>query len=451
MTGEVLSQTVMAVAIHPTNPSVVLAGTLDGGLYRSTTGGSSWTRVGEDLDDTAFYSLAFSPSHPQVVYAGGYYWLYRSDDGGATWVIADPSFPAYYVEALAVHPNEPYTVLIGAQSAPYGGVYKSSSGTITMQFALRASGMLDTFVLDLERDPVDPNKLFASTWGGGVFESTDGGGQWTRKQDLPSYVYDIEAVTGATATVLYAGTFYTDWGVFKSADGGGTWAQVSQGYDSDISFSLEAVNDNPNTLAAATFSGAQYSNDGGLTWQDAAGLEDGVVLRLCEFGATGRLLAATYGGGVYTSQGGQVWSELNAGIPLAAGGGIYTYDVACSQGSPQIGFAAGLGLFQLPAGSSTWQPAGSGMAPGYFRTIDFADSIGDVLAGSHDSGVYIRPAHSTVWQPLSTGLNNQRVRSLLIVTEAPERLLAGTNGAGAYEYLLSTRPALQTYLPIARR
>jgi hypothetical protein len=108
-------------------------------------------------------------------------------------------------------------------------------------------------------------------------------------------------------------------------------------------------------------------------------------------------------------------------------------------------------VFQLPPGSSTWQPAGAGLPPGYVRTIDLVDSVGDLVAGGHTSGVHIRPANTSTWQPLNTGLSNLRVRSLLVVTETPERLLAGTNGTGAFEYLLFTRPALRVFLPAVRR
>lgn len=76
-----------------------------------------------------------------------------------------------------------------------------------------------------------------------------------------------------------------------------------------------------------------------------------------------------------------------------AGGSICTYDMACSRGSPQRGFAAGLGVFQLPAGSSTWRSIGSALPPGYIRTIDFVDSVGDLITDSHASGVCAAGEH----------------------------------------------------------
>jgi len=447
--------TVIAVSIHPSNPNIVLAGTSGDGLYRSTDGGNSWVKV--NSAESTFFSVMFAPNNPSIAYAGGYTWIYRSADGGATWSNADASFPAWYVEGLAIHPTQAETVWVGSNHFWAGGVYKrTASGT---SFTQKATGMQDTFVLDIEQDPNNSSIVYASTWGAGIFRSNDGGATWTAKNSFSvPYVYDIEAVQGPTSTILYGATFYSDWGILKSYDRGETWSEVSWEYPSYISFALESVGGDPNFLVAATYDGIQYSYDGGVNWYDASGLDtnSGIVLRLCEFGNTGRLLAATYGGGVFYSSYGYSWYEANVGM-TSYYNRYYAMDVACSENVPGLGYVASLGIYRTTDYGEHWGTVNAGIPivggyPLQFRAIEIAPSTGDVFAGSDSNGVYLAPNGVAVWSDISTGLLEKRMRSLAIVGNSPVRALAGTNGKGVWDYTLTNRPSRRSvYLPLTLR
>jgi photosystem II stability/assembly factor-like uncharacterized protein len=438
-----IAGTVIAVAIHPTNPNIVLAATSGDGLYRSTNGGDFWTKVSDPLDDDSFYSVAFAPNNPNVVaYAGGYLWVYRSGDGGATWANADASFPTLYVQGLAIHPGSSSTVLVGANYFPFGGVYKRTSDG--NPFALTAIGMSDTFVLDIEQDPNDADVLYAATWGGGVFRSDDGGLNWNHRFGVP-YVYSLEATQGPTGTILYAGTFYTDYGVLKSWDRGDHWKEVSWGYSSDISFDIKSLDGGPVRLVAATGYGVEYSNDGGETWVNASGLDEGVVLNIAQSPLDpNRLLAATYGGGVWNStNGGPNWVETSAGL-----GSQYVYDVAYAPWDLNTAYAASLGVYRTGNGGGSW--ALSGVSGTWVRALDTWGAPGfDVFAGTHDQGVYMAPQATNWWFDLNEGLGEHRIRSLIALDY--DTLFAGTNGLGAWEYTLVNRPRPEIYLPLVLR
>jgi len=78
---------VRALAVHPTNPAIIYAGT-QSGPYRSTDRGEHWTHAAEGLpSETSVKTIVGDPARPNVVFAGtegrG---VYRSVDGGATWV-----------------------------------------------------------------------------------------------------------------------------------------------------------------------------------------------------------------------------------------------------------------------------------------------------------------------------------------------------------------------------
>ncbi|WP_255171096.1 WD40/YVTN/BNR-like repeat-containing protein [Natrononativus amylolyticus] len=132
-------ETVHALAAGSAGSDLVLAGTVDTGVFRSRDRGERWSRSG--LAGESIYSLAVAPSDSDRWYAGvrpsG---LYRSDDGGETWAEcesfrdirgrrlwrspASPPFTAY-VSALAVSPADPDLLVAGIE---YGAVVRSTDG-----------------------------------------------------------------------------------------------------------------------------------------------------------------------------------------------------------------------------------------------------------------------------------------------------------------------------------
>ena len=83
MGGLPTSRTVNGFAVHPTDPKVMYVAMRDG-LFKSTDAGESWTSVGKGLKNLA--AVAVNPKRPSEVYAAtvdGV--IFRSPDGGTTW------------------------------------------------------------------------------------------------------------------------------------------------------------------------------------------------------------------------------------------------------------------------------------------------------------------------------------------------------------------------------
>lgn len=87
-----------ALAISPSNPNIIYAGTGDEdnrlakGIFKSTNGGETWVSISEDLPrnpDTGqpYYvkTLAVHPTNPDLVFAATGRGLYQSVDGGQNW------------------------------------------------------------------------------------------------------------------------------------------------------------------------------------------------------------------------------------------------------------------------------------------------------------------------------------------------------------------------------
>ena len=102
------SRHIPRVLIDPHDPNIVLVAALghafapnsERGVYRTTDGGKTWTKVLNVDDRTGATDLAYAPSNPMIVFAAMYQvqrqpWsftsggagsgLYRSSDGGVTW------------------------------------------------------------------------------------------------------------------------------------------------------------------------------------------------------------------------------------------------------------------------------------------------------------------------------------------------------------------------------
>ncbi|HSM12883.1 MAG TPA: glycosyl hydrolase [Thermoanaerobaculia bacterium] len=196
------------VAVDPSNPRVVFAGTWPmrrtpwemtsggpgGGLWRSTDGGASWTRLeGGELPAPPIgkVGVAVAPADGRRVYAlieaaeGG---LFRSDDGGATWrrVNAHRSLRqrAFYYSVLAVDPADPETVWF-----PQVGLLRSPDGGETIA---HVDGVHHGDVHDVWLDPRDPRRLAIAT-DGGVEISLDGGASWRWAQFGIAQAYNLDA------------------------------------------------------------------------------------------------------------------------------------------------------------------------------------------------------------------------------------------------------------------
>ena len=194
------------VAIDATNPRILFAGlwqarrtpwslTSGGpgsGLYRSSDGGESWTRLaGKGLPEGIWgkVGVAVAPSDGRRVYAlieaeqGG---LFRSDDGGATWSLANAHHVlrqrAWYYTTLTVDPTNPDVVWF-----PQVRLLRSIDGGRTVQ---PVKGPHHGDHHDVWIDPRDPRRMIDGN-DGGVDLSLDGGASW-RSAPLPiSQVYRL--------------------------------------------------------------------------------------------------------------------------------------------------------------------------------------------------------------------------------------------------------------------
>ena len=243
----------MDVTVDPENPNTIyFAAANDGGIFKSTDDGSTWTNV----FCGSTHAVAVDPFHSSHILGAAYnYGLVESNDGGSTWqtVSSLPSPPIIAngptnIAAITFSPTVEGTIYISTALGG-AGILKSTDDGTSYNF----TGFVADTASRVVTDPGDPNVLFAGT-GGGLYKSTDGGATWSQKLSGMA-VTSISIDIIAKPVTIYAGGS----GLSKSTDLGETWVTIQNPP------ATAPVLVDPST-ANSIFVLNYWSPDGGDTW-----------------------------------------------------------------------------------------------------------------------------------------------------------------------------------------
>src|SRR5688572_8023861 len=167
--------------------------------------------------------LAFSSTHPNVMYALAPGGLFLSSDTGATWYVSGTDFMGYHqFRTVAVDPLNDSIIYLGTgdyvslPSEP--GVLKSTDFGSTF-----TPLSIDTILINvIAIDPLNTSHIIAGGYLG-IWTSYDAGASWQKTLSLPNtnMTFDIKFKPGNSDSV-YAATA-TEFLI--SVDGGNTWNQ----------------------------------------------------------------------------------------------------------------------------------------------------------------------------------------------------------------------------------
>ena len=197
----ILTGPVTSVAAAATKAGVIYAGRPAAPIVRSRDGGVNWEEVSPVVSVNA---LAIDPTNALIIYAGtSRSGIYLSIDGGATWAYSNRGLthgstplPIY---AIAIDPRIPQRLYAGTAN----GLYRSSDWGA--DWAPAGTGIGTRPVLSLAINPLDANYVYAGTARGGVFQSVDGGDNWT--SNGPANLDANAVVVDSAARFVYAGLY----------------------------------------------------------------------------------------------------------------------------------------------------------------------------------------------------------------------------------------------------
>ena len=199
-----------------------LAGTEGGGVWRSEDGGKRWLPANFGLVDQSVQALLCGPdwSRQELVLAGTSEGLFRSTNGGRAWREADWPFPDMAISALA-QAGEDAGDGVSYAGTEEGNVYRSADGG--RRWDRVAAPSAGSPVNALHVLPGSQGQALLAGTTEGIFLSEDGGAAW---QPVCPEIGAVLSLSGAQQMVV-AGSY--DSGVWQSLDGGRTWQSLSQG------------------------------------------------------------------------------------------------------------------------------------------------------------------------------------------------------------------------------
>ena len=280
-------------------------GAVDGGVWKSTNYGLSWSNISDGKLPSASYSIgaiAVAPSNRNTLYVGtgesdirgdivtgdG---VYKSIDAGASWQYAGLR-DTHTTSAIVVDPrnaNVVYASSMGHAFKPNAerGVFKSIDGGRSWKKVLFVDDR--TGAITVVMNQRQPSTLYASMWeayrapwtlqsggpGSGLYKTTDGGAHWTnvaRDPGFPSGVLGRIGVSVAQSDprVVYAIVQAKEGGVFRSADGGAHWTRTNADWKlrqrAFYYMSIYADPTNQHVVYAPEVDGLFVSRDDGKTF-----------------------------------------------------------------------------------------------------------------------------------------------------------------------------------------
>lgn len=276
------TQSIARVVVHPTNPDIVwvaAVGHLFGsnenrGVFKTTDGGKTWSKVLFIGQDTGAIDLIIDPSNPNTLMASTYErrrtaWgfvgggpgsgIHKSTDGGRTWTkLTGNGLPrgtmgrvgldwsrsnpnVVYAQIEVAQDNEPPVAQDAPQAPPPAGRGGGGGG--------RGGG---------QPAPPDPTRS-------GIWRSNDKGRTWTfvsNENQRPMYYSQIRIDPNNENVVYVGGT-----NAQKSVDGGKTFESIQGGMGHVDNHAVWINPSNSNHVMYGNDGGLEISYDGGQSWE----------------------------------------------------------------------------------------------------------------------------------------------------------------------------------------
>ena len=315
----------------------IYAATRTGGLWKTVNNGITWDPISDSVEVAAVGAVAVAPSNSSIVWMGtgdqanarssySGKGVFKSTDAGKTW--QPMGLPdSHHIARIVIHPANPEIVYVAAMGHLFSrneerGVFRTSNGGKTWDKVLYVDD--GTGAIDLVINRKSPDTLYAAMYekqrtpwqlvlggpGSGVYRTDDGGANWrklgglptgnvgrigldiqqknpnvltvivenlnARKEGMPARIDACQATSarGGAAGGGRAGRAGGPMGneVYRSEDGGRAWKKL-HGDDIDVAgskapYSFNQIRTNPAdpSQIVVTSDSMYESRDGGKTW-----------------------------------------------------------------------------------------------------------------------------------------------------------------------------------------
>jgi|GEM_PF-2745270 len=302
LTGQGPAAPVWGLAAHD---STIVIGTGYGfALMRSADAGATWELLEEaELPHTMLSMVYATPDAFYAIYAQG--GIYRSTDDGKSWSAINEGLPevsGINLTNFAAVGDDLWTSSVTAVYHFEGGVWQRQQSDFATSFTVVGGDLYRHSASGLARssnggeswtplnDGLRANNvdafgelgaaIFANA-SSGIFRTTDGGDHWTNVARI-----DVTGFATSGSTIFARTQSYSDIGICRSADGGESWVPCVNGITESIS-QISALTANEKAVFAGFYGAFSFHENGG--WRN---------------------------GGIFRStDGGDHWQAVNSGLP----------------------------------------------------------------------------------------------------------------------------------------
>ena len=399
-----------AIAVHPTDPNTVIIGGIN--LFKTTNGGTVWSMISDGINSLAPFvhvdqhAIVFDPGNPAIIYFGNDGGVYKSQTGGSSFSAINNQLAITQLYSGAIHPSsEIYYAgtqdngTLKSDTLPtWKSVFSGDGGVTAVDYTTPTTAYTEYVYLDIQKSTDSGLSWSRRLNGIPVSGMSQSNGTSDRCQFIAPYVMDP-----SNSQVLVAGTFK----VYRTVNGGGIWTSISSDLtgDGDGTGQVGSSKSSISAIAIAKTSSAsmyvgtsgsstiaakvQVTTNTGSTWIDrSAGLPNRHVTSIAIDTANALRAFVTFSGygtgHVFrTTSRGSTWTDVSGNLP-----DLPVNVILIDPSNPNHLFiGTDLGVFESTAGGTTWAQQNSGLANVSVQDLDIR-SDGFLFAATHGRGMF---------------------------------------------------------------
>lgn len=378
------------IRVHPTNPDIVYV--LDLEVMKTTNSGTSWSEISGSVH-VDHHALAFKPGDPNTIILGNDGGIYRSSNGGSSFAKVQ-SLPVTQFYEIGIDRTNPQRLYGGTQD---NGTNRTLTGAVNDWTTIYGG---DGFYVIV--DPTNPNIIYAESQNGGLGKSTNGGASFS---NATSGISSAEKRNWSTPVIMDPNNnnilYYGTNRVYRTTNAASSWTAISSDLTNGNQPRLGTVTTiavaktNSNIIMAGTDDANIWitTNNGSNWTKVSASLPYRWVTRVAFDPTNDNIAYATYNGLKWidpqphvfrTSDRGQTWQDISSNLPDAP---VNAFDIDPSR--PNVLFVGSdVGAYVSFNTGASWQFLGSGLPMVSVYDFKIHPVANYLVAGTHGRSMY---------------------------------------------------------------
>ncbi len=364
------------LAVSPIDANIVYVAGFD--IRRTTDGGATWGSVATagHVDN---HMIEFLPGSSSTIFSGNDGGLFKTTNSGTTWTSLNKGLQITQFYRLGIAKTDASIMIAGAQD---NGNMKRAAGVWSN--ITNADGM-DGFI-----DRTNSSNMYAGIQNGGLYRSTDGGATFTNVSTPSAGAWITPwSQDPAVAATIYAGTDK----VYKSTNQGTSWSAISGSLPGIGEFTvLKVAPSNPKVIYAGNGFKLYRTKNGGTTWTDiTAGLPvaTNYLMDVAIHDFDPSIAYVTFSGYVAgekvykTCNGGSAWTNISGTLP-----NIPANCIVHQKKNNGLYVGTDAGVYFLSDDLSDWVPYKLGLPNVIIDDLEIHYGVNMIRAATYGRGVW---------------------------------------------------------------